>query len=129
MILKKENTLAKKKKVEVRKKLNELYHRHKSFASSKYWYSSGDCSQVLADAYGTPVCVWPVETNEFLVPMTFLPINLPKNTTTMPSAIHLQFIGTCHWGALKLERTATDMPPVYNVFLNSQKWKSDFDVY
>ncbi|KAI7893318.1 uncharacterized protein EV154DRAFT_417229, partial [Mucor mucedo] len=83
------------------------------------WFTTPECAQVVADAYGIPVVVFPCGDNEAL---TFLPLALPKNTSIKPpSPLLLQNVKNRHWISLKMKHTCKNWPVVVDCYRKHPK--------
>ncbi|KAI8366854.1 hypothetical protein BD560DRAFT_490627 [Blakeslea trispora] len=111
--------------IDLNKKKDEVtgYDRHRKArtAGMSFWFDSIDCMQVLADAYGRPVCYHPdsVSKSQLDVALTNFPLVLPKRLDQKPVPLHFQYIGGIHWGAVKLKNSSSNLPPASRVYFNS----------
>ncbi|KAL0582246.1 hypothetical protein ABG067_007914, partial [Albugo candida] len=96
--------------VEEDKELNKQ-HRNLLKAPFAHWFQSPYHSQILADAYGVPVCVYPTDDPDGA--LTFLPVDRP-HVSYCSRVIHLQHIAGVHWGSLELDKDAV-LPIVWNL--------------
>lgn len=118
-----------------RKKLEGLIERGSNWvekdggAELTDWFITPECAQVVADAYGVPVVVYPsIRSNSEAV--TFLPLEMPiKRTSKPPSPFVLQ--NTCgnHWVSLKMKHTCKYWPAVFYAFRESPEHLHMFQTY
>ncbi|KAI8996774.1 hypothetical protein BDB01DRAFT_892426 [Pilobolus umbonatus] len=87
------------------------------------------CSQILADAFGVPVCVYPDVAEEDSFPVTYLPIELPDKLLNKPRPIHFQNLGQVHWGAVKLSHSQTGLPPVHLPYINLKEQPKNYSYW
>lgn len=105
-------------------------HKKAKSANPKYWFSSPDCAQVLANTYCVPVCIYPdTSPNNMTVPLTYLPLNLPRKLTNKPNPIHIQNINGCNWGAVKFKQSHSKSPIVYSLYFNIAGKEEDYRKY
>ncbi|KAI8979989.1 hypothetical protein BDB01DRAFT_837022 [Pilobolus umbonatus] len=60
-------------------------HQGAMRARIDHWFNIPDCSQILADAFDVPVCVYPDVAEEDSFSVTYLPIDLPNKLLNKPS--------------------------------------------
>ncbi|KAI8994785.1 hypothetical protein BDB01DRAFT_831733 [Pilobolus umbonatus] len=106
-----------------------LTHRNAMGAGIGHWFNTPDCSQILADAFSVPVCVYPDVAEEDSFSVTYLPIELPDRLSNKPRPIHFQNLGQVHWGAVKLSHSQTGLPPVHLPYINLKEQQKNYSYW
>ncbi|KAI8326694.1 hypothetical protein EDC96DRAFT_494863 [Choanephora cucurbitarum] len=112
----------------------EPSHTKAKVAQPRFWFDSLDCMQILADAYGRPVCYYPpvVDVPEVAIdqPASYFPVILPAKLDKKPLPIHIQNINGCHWGSIKFSNSCQRFPAPSRVYIDAhESLRGNFDNY
>ncbi|KAI8992349.1 hypothetical protein BDB01DRAFT_832663 [Pilobolus umbonatus] len=93
-------------------------------AGISHWFNTPDRSQILSDAFGVPLCVYPDVAEEDSFSVTYLPINLPDKLSKNSVKIHLT--GVPHFDSVVVNLCVIQFPISGNVVHSMQSLISVF---
>lgn len=80
------------------------------------WFKTPECSQVVADTYNIPVCVYSDSSNKsnFIECMTFLPLAMPVKAKKVRT-YSIQNYSNVHWLAIKFGHLQMQFPTIQHM--------------